>query len=243
MCFSLCSCIIVYNFQFFFIFLLFLASSNFGNGVHYMFDFNDGRFKVFPSQMVRRRWGEIVISYLQSRLQTEPGDISSLRHMIYTTRSIRNQIRNLGIALKVQVKIQRDLSLETFLITTPRTPIMVAPVQLRQTLPNVPIGARGRKRNEKSLLYIGVAPNPDNRQPAKRTYARLASTPSGGNARTQCRLLSTPLPPLPPSPPQLPNNDNLLPTGSSRSPSQLVLNFDDNLGSLNYSGDSNVSEQ
>lgn len=224
-----------------------------------MFDFDDSRFKVFPARMVRRCWTEMIINYLHNQLQAEPGDVASLRKILVPTRSVCKEISELGIALKPKVMIIRNLSLETFLLRTPFVVVRRAPpVRLRQKFSNVPIGARGRKRNEKTLLFIGVAPNPDRRslhspaiqvvaqvppaipvapqvspivpaavqvqllQPAKRTYARLASTPFPSVAsRTQLRLISTPLAPI-----DLPG---------TQAQSTVDVDFDADFGALRFS--------
>lgn len=120
----------------------------------------------------------------------------------------------------------------------------------------VPIGARGRK--SKTILFIGITPNPDGQQnrnapvspdpqqaplnlpvspvrpPAKRTYARATSTPFAtvGTSNHRPRGLSFPLPD------EL--NESVVPQSSNANDTLLDIDFDAAFGYLHY--DSSDSE-
>lgn len=242
--FFFCESIFVTKFD-----LFYLACSNFDDNLTYLVDVGNS-LKVFPAHVLKQRFQKSVVQFLESNFHLSPGNPTRILPQLPTTRKFRKQVIEEGIHLDVKVKIVRDLSLEIFLLTgTPR-----ALIQLIQTFRNVPIGARGRKRNMKNLLVIAIAPNPDNRkltsavdspgtqaavstQPAKRTYARLASTPfpRSTQKRTQTRLMSTPfaLQQSPPSPSATPN---VLSPIESPSKSQLTaVDYDVNFGTLHYS--------
>lgn len=183
----------------------FSACSNFGSKMRYLFDYGD-RHLVFCADHIRTRYANFIVEYLE-RSVTRWVDIP--RTLSTRTRSMRKAIAENG-AQKVGIDIVRNYQLESFLIKGPSR----APVVLRQTFTNVPIGARGRKRSTKSFLFIGMKPNPDNRpivQPAKRTHGRLASTPIGNSvAPINHRRMSTPFQPRQPvqAIDSLPNPDN-----------------------------------
>lgn len=77
---------------------------------------------------------------------------------------MQKQLDRLGLSFTPKVRIARDFYFEKFMLQNPSRPKnRVAPVQLRQSFANIPIGVRGRKRKTMNVVFIGVAPNPDGR--------------------------------------------------------------------------------
>lgn len=137
------------------------------------------------------------------------------------------------------------MELEKFLITTPKIQDYQRSVQLKQRVANVPFGARGRKRNTLNLMYIGCSPNPDNRpcpgpplveivqptfnQPAKRTYARVASAPAPASASSYNR-----------EPDEISTSPANHLLSIAESLPTINIDFDADFGRLNYSSDSDT---
>lgn len=86
------------------------------------------------------------------------------------TRAKKQQIEQKKIACELKLNVTRNLGLEKHILSKPA---MLTTIYHRKTVDerpktfrtpaNIPIGARGRKRQTRNILYLGISPNPDRR--------------------------------------------------------------------------------
>lgn len=228
-----------------FVFFHFLGCTNFNDELKYLCQWNiySSALQLISARDAKTNFAHLVVGYLESNLECPPFRYPNAVELM--SRALKNSAEVQKISVNSSVKIDRNLGLEKLMLEKSAARIIDRratvntgrAVVLKQNT-SIPFGARGRKRQTSSLLFIGLQPNPDGRQ-------LVVAGPSTGNVelnitpgrRTYSRATSTPMPsaPLPsadsqPSLVELMNNSTCDAQDTTIEPS-----FDSTFGFLHYS--------
>lgn len=181
-----------------------MCTNQAGEDIKYLLSRNGNLFlRVIPSRLAVVRVPDLIVGFLESKLDFTDSKVPNNKryceffffnfvpqiffvfvHSIHiliptqtflfpATRYFQNQVTALNVSLFPKVKVGRSLAFERHLLTGPQAP-RAAPL-VPNRISNVPIGARGRKR--KTIMYVGVVPNPDGRKLATPAHQQAPESP------------------------------------------------------------------